>query len=305
MTVHCNQRVQDLERDTDGRWIVTVRDAVTGERRTVRTRFVFVGAGGGALPLLQQAGIPEIRGFGGFPVSGRFLRTTLARAGQRPPGQGLRPGRRRRPADVRAAPGPPPDRRRPLADVRAVRRLLAEVPQGRVAVRPAAQRPPRTTSAPCSGVARTELALTRYLIGELLQSGADRHQTLTHFVPQAEEHDWEHGHRRPAGPGHQARPGDRPRRPAVRHRAGRRRGRLDRRPARRLPRRVDGRVGDAHPARAVLPRPDPGLAAGAAGGDPLLRPPAVRGPGAARRRCGPRRCRCSSSTAEPTAPSPR
>src|SRR4029453_17009236 len=45
------------------------------ERRTVRTRFVFVGAGGGALPLLQRAGIPEIRGFGGFPVSGRVLRT--------------------------------------------------------------------------------------------------------------------------------------------------------------------------------------------------------------------------------------
>jgi len=75
VTVHCNQRVQGLERDTDGRWRVTVRDTVTGEHRTVRTRFVFVGAGGGALPLLQRAGIPEIRGFGGFPVSGMFLRT--------------------------------------------------------------------------------------------------------------------------------------------------------------------------------------------------------------------------------------
>ena len=53
-----------------------MRDTVTGERRTVRTRFVFVGAGGGALPLLQRAGIPEIAGFGGFPVSGKFLRTT-------------------------------------------------------------------------------------------------------------------------------------------------------------------------------------------------------------------------------------
>ena len=41
-----------------------------------RTRFVFVGAGGGALPLLQRSGIPEIAGFGGFPVSGKFLRTT-------------------------------------------------------------------------------------------------------------------------------------------------------------------------------------------------------------------------------------
>src|SRR5688572_18665582 len=72
--VHCHQRVQRLERDTDGRWIVTVRDMLTGEQRVVRARFVFVGAGGGALPLLQNAGIPEIAGFGGFPVSGKFLR---------------------------------------------------------------------------------------------------------------------------------------------------------------------------------------------------------------------------------------
>jgi malate dehydrogenase (quinone) len=36
---------------------------------------VFVGAGGYALGLLQKSGIPEIRGFGGFPVSGKWLRT--------------------------------------------------------------------------------------------------------------------------------------------------------------------------------------------------------------------------------------
>ncbi len=75
VAVHRNQRVQGLARETDGRWKVTVRDTVSGEQRTVRPRFVFVGAGGGALPLLQRAGIPEIAGFGGFPVSGKFLRT--------------------------------------------------------------------------------------------------------------------------------------------------------------------------------------------------------------------------------------
>jgi malate dehydrogenase (quinone) len=37
---------------------------------------VFVGAGGGALHLLQRSGIPESKGFGGFPVSGQFLRST-------------------------------------------------------------------------------------------------------------------------------------------------------------------------------------------------------------------------------------
>src|SRR6218665_1036624 len=38
--------------------------------------FFFVGAGGGAWALLQHSGIPEIRGFGGFPISGKFLRTS-------------------------------------------------------------------------------------------------------------------------------------------------------------------------------------------------------------------------------------
>ena len=37
---------------------------------------MFVGAGGGALRLLQRSGIPEAKGFGGFPISGQFLRTT-------------------------------------------------------------------------------------------------------------------------------------------------------------------------------------------------------------------------------------
>src|SRR3712207_7592509 len=40
-------------------------------------------------------------------------------------------------------------------------------------------------------VARTELALTRYLVGELLQSRSARHRTLTAFVPRAEQADWD------------------------------------------------------------------------------------------------------------------
>ena len=34
---------------------------------------VFVGAGGTALTLLEKSGIPEAKGYGGFPVSGKFL----------------------------------------------------------------------------------------------------------------------------------------------------------------------------------------------------------------------------------------
>jgi malate dehydrogenase (quinone) len=69
--------VRDIARVGD-RWQVRgVRIAGTGERRFEATaRFVFVGAGGQALTLLQRAGIPEIRGYAGFPVSGEFWRTT-------------------------------------------------------------------------------------------------------------------------------------------------------------------------------------------------------------------------------------
>ncbi|MDT9595264.1 malate:quinone oxidoreductase [Nocardioides zeae] len=73
--VRTSTEVRGLKRDPEGGWIVTARDRAKGEKLTLKARFVFVGAGGGALTLLQKSGIDEIRGFGGFPVSGEFLRT--------------------------------------------------------------------------------------------------------------------------------------------------------------------------------------------------------------------------------------
>lgn len=66
-------RVTDLDRAPEGGWDVTIRDLATGETRRNRTRFVFVGAGGGSLHLLQKSGIPESRGLGGFPIGGQWL----------------------------------------------------------------------------------------------------------------------------------------------------------------------------------------------------------------------------------------
>ncbi len=67
--------VVDLRR-ADAGWAVDVRDLATGEERTVRARFVFIGAGGYSLSLLEKSGIPEARGYGAFPVSGQWLRCT-------------------------------------------------------------------------------------------------------------------------------------------------------------------------------------------------------------------------------------
>ena len=55
------------------RWSVTARQLASGESRVHHASFVFVGAGGGSLPLLQSTGIPEARGLGGFPIGGQWL----------------------------------------------------------------------------------------------------------------------------------------------------------------------------------------------------------------------------------------
>ena len=68
-----SHQVRDIERLPDGRWELTVRNLEKKLNRSIVTPFVFVGAGGAALPLLQKSGIPEGKGFGGFPVSGQFL----------------------------------------------------------------------------------------------------------------------------------------------------------------------------------------------------------------------------------------
>lgn len=74
--MYFGHEVTNLTQNSDKSWTVKVTNRRTGEKRTVRSRFVFVGAGGGALHLLQKSGIKEAKGFGGFPVSGAFLRCT-------------------------------------------------------------------------------------------------------------------------------------------------------------------------------------------------------------------------------------
>jgi len=66
--------VSNLQKEKDGKWLVTVKKNDVGHGcNQYRAKFVFCGAGGWALPLLQKSGIPEIKGFMGFPISGEFL----------------------------------------------------------------------------------------------------------------------------------------------------------------------------------------------------------------------------------------
>ena len=71
--INYKHSVLDIKRTSDGSWAVKVKDLNSGKVETHITKFVFIGAGGGSLHLLQKTGIPESKHIGGFPVSGLFL----------------------------------------------------------------------------------------------------------------------------------------------------------------------------------------------------------------------------------------
>lgn len=71
--------VDELEQNEDGTWEVKVRNVASGNVTFHEANFVFIGAGGGSIHLLQKTGIPGSKGVGGFPVSGEFLYHTKTR----------------------------------------------------------------------------------------------------------------------------------------------------------------------------------------------------------------------------------
>jgi len=76
VTMYFNHEVQKLRQREDKSWRIKVTDLATGQKRKAYTKFVFIGAGGGSLPLLEKANVPEGKGYGGFPVSGQWLKCT-------------------------------------------------------------------------------------------------------------------------------------------------------------------------------------------------------------------------------------
>ena len=64
-------RVQNIQKTTEG-WTLTVKDS-SDQILQHSCKFLFIGCGGGTLPLLQKTGIKEGKHIGGFPVSGIFM----------------------------------------------------------------------------------------------------------------------------------------------------------------------------------------------------------------------------------------
>lgn len=188
--LYFGHEVRNLTQQSDGSWVLKIRNLRTGEDLRVEAKFAFVGAGGGALHLLQRSGIKEAKGFGGFPVSGEFFRCTnpdlIAEHSAKVYGQ--------------AAVGAPP-MSVPHLDTRVINHekgLLFGpyagwspkfLKTGSVMDLPKSVKPGNLL--PMMSIAPKEFGLLKYLIGELAATGADRVKTLSEFVPRATGGDWE------------------------------------------------------------------------------------------------------------------
>ena len=71
--LHLGNEVRGLHQNGDKSWNVSVHDLKADKDNVVKAKFVFIGAGGASLKLLQMSGIPESKNYAGFPVGGQFL----------------------------------------------------------------------------------------------------------------------------------------------------------------------------------------------------------------------------------------
>ncbi|ASL28228.1 malate:quinone oxidoreductase [Azotobacter chroococcum] len=190
VTLNLKHEVRDFERNDDGTWSVTVADlARGGEEKTIKARFVFIGAGGGALPLLQKTGIAEADGYAGFPVGGQFLYTSNPEVVERHLAK----------VYGKASVGAPP-MSVPHLDTRVIdgKRALLFGPFATFSTKflknGSLLDMPRSLSSdnfmPIMHAGLDNLPLSTYLIGQLMLSQEERIEELREYFPEAKSEDW-------------------------------------------------------------------------------------------------------------------
>ena len=189
VNMHFSHDVKKLKQK-DGLWEVKVKDETTGDKRVVKAKFVFIGAGGGSLPLLEKSAIPEGKGFGGFPVSGQWLKCinpdVIASHDAKVYGK--------------ASVGAPP-MSVPHLDTRMIdgKKALLFGPYAGFSTRflknGSLMDLPMSIKVnnirPMISAGLDNLPLTKYLINQVRQSPEDRMTALREYLPTAKMEDWE------------------------------------------------------------------------------------------------------------------
>jgi len=187
--LNVSTEVTGLKQLDNGRWLVNIKDLTTKKHKKVEAGFVFLGAGGGALKLLQKSGIPESQGYGGFPVSGQWLVCNNPEIIKQHNSK----------VYGKAAIGAPP-MSVPHLDTRIINGKPALLfgpyagfttkflKKGSYLDLFKSVKPNNLKS--LLGAGRHNMDLTRYLIGEALQKHSSRVTTLREFYPLATDADW-------------------------------------------------------------------------------------------------------------------
>lgn len=189
VSMQFNHDVRKLKQK-NGLWEVKVKNEETGKKRTVKAKFVFIGAGGGSLPLLEKSDIPEGKGFGGFPVSGQWLKCVNPEVIERHHAK----------VYGKAAVGSPP-MSVPHLDTRMIdgKKALLFGPYAGFSTRflkngslldlPLSIKVNNIRPMIAAGL--DNIPLTKYLIDQVRQSPEDRMTALRDYLPDAQMKDWE------------------------------------------------------------------------------------------------------------------
>jgi malate dehydrogenase (quinone) len=170
-------------------WLIKANHTGGGHGLVIKAKKVFIGAGGYALHLLQRSGIPEANGYGLFPISGQFLTTSkraiIAQHDTKVYGK--------------ASVGAPP-MSVPHLDARVIggERYVLFGPfagsspkflkTGSILDLPLSLRTHNIK--PMLEVAKDNLSLVKYLVGQILLPPSKQLEALQQFYPEADLADW-------------------------------------------------------------------------------------------------------------------
>jgi malate dehydrogenase (quinone) len=187
--IHYNHDVKKLKKTDDKKWRIKIENQSTNTKVRTTTSFVFIGAGGGSLLLLEKANIPEGEGYGGFPVSGQWLKCTnpnvIAKHKVKVYGK--------------ASVGAPP-MSVPHIDTRIIdgKKALLFGPYAGFSTKflkngsylDLFDSLQLNNLKPMIGAGISNIPLTKYLIEQVFQSDEDRLNALKEYVPSAKKEDW-------------------------------------------------------------------------------------------------------------------